>query len=333
MEHIAIDLGGRESQICVRAVDGSILDERKWMTRELERYLARRPLSRVVLETCAEAFRVGDTAIALGHEVRVVPASLVRSLGVGSRGTKTDRRDAQILSDVSTKIDLPSVHIPSLPSRDLRARCTAREALTGARTQLINSVRGWARTVALAIRSGDADTFARRARAAGTLPPYIEALVSSIEQLTVQLKQADQELASEAEKHPVCVRMMTVPGVGPVTAVRVFAAIDDPSRFTSAHKLEAYFGLTPGEDSSSQRIRRTSITKAGSPAVRRALGQAAWCARRCAKNHPMVLWANEVEKRRGKKIAMVALSRKLVGILFAIWRDGSVYNPLHASQA
>ena len=81
--------------------------------RTLETFFRRQLHSRVVLETCAEAFHVADLALSHAHEVRVVPATLVRSLGVGARGIKTDRRDAQVLSEVSCRIDLPSVHVPS----------------------------------------------------------------------------------------------------------------------------------------------------------------------------------------------------------------------------
>jgi len=67
MEHVAIDLGGRKSQICVRGSDGSVVEERRWDTVDLSEYLAKRPKSRVIVETCAEAFRVADAALALGH--------------------------------------------------------------------------------------------------------------------------------------------------------------------------------------------------------------------------------------------------------------------------
>src|SRR5215470_11246814 len=123
MEHLAIDLGGRESQICVRNSEGQILDERRWPTAALGRYLATRPISRVIVETCSGAFAVADAALALGHEVRVVPTTLVRSLGVGARRLKTDRRDARALSEVSCRIDVPSVHVPSLQARQRKTLC------------------------------------------------------------------------------------------------------------------------------------------------------------------------------------------------------------------
>jgi transposase len=142
MDHVAIDLGAKKSQICVRAADGQILEEKRWPTGDLETYLAGRPTSRVIVETCAEAFCVADAARKLGHETRVVPATLVKTLGVGARRLKTDRRDAQALSEVSCRIDLPSVHIPKTESRDRKTMCGMREALVGARTKIINTVRG-----------------------------------------------------------------------------------------------------------------------------------------------------------------------------------------------
>lgn len=330
MEHVAIDLGGRESQVCVRSADGKILEQKRWPTRELGEYLRTRPLSRVIVETCSEAFSVADAAVRAGHETRVVPATLVRTLGVGARRTKTDRRDAQILSEVSTRIDLPSVHLPSMDSRERKTMCGMRESLVRARTKLINTVRGWMRGQAIRIRSGEPESLPERLRkAVEERPTYVERQLKMIDALTEQIDEADKELKKLAKRDSTCARLMTVPGVGPVTAVRFMAALDKVERFESAHKVEAYLGLTPGEDSSSDRQRRTSITKAGSTATRWALVQAAWAARRAKGLHPMVEWSREVEKRRGKRVAVLALARKIAGVLYAIWRDGTFYERSH----
>jgi transposase len=92
-------------------------------------------------------------------------------------------------------------------------------------------------------------------------------------------------------------------------------------------------GLTPGENSSSDRKQRTGITKAGPAPVRATLVQAAWNLRRTRPLHPTCQWATKIEQRRGKFIATVALARKLAGILFAIWRDGSVYDANRAEHS
>lgn len=327
MEHVAIDLGSSQSQVCVRSADGDVVQEKRCRTSELVMYMGQRPPSRVVLETCAEAFHFADALQAQGHQVRVVPATLVRSLGVGARGIKTDRRDAQVLSEVSTRIDLRGVHVPSHPSRQRKAQSTAREALVSARTQLINSTRGWMRTQAVRVRTGATESFPRRVREAlkNEVPEHVQWLLASIEALNTQILQAERTLRELAESDPACRQLMTVPGVGPMTSVRFLACIDRVDRFPDAHALQSYLGLVPGEDSSGDRQRRTSITKAGSAPVRRVLVQAALTAKRSAPSEPMVQWALEIEKRRGKHIATVALARKMAGVLFAMLRDGTVY--------
>jgi transposase len=332
MDHVAIDLGGRESQICVRSSDGRILEEKRQPTSRIAKYLKGRPQSRVILETSAEAFKIADAARELGHEVRVVAATLVPSLGVGARGVKTDRRDAQLLSEVSTRIDLPSVHIPSEVSRTWKATCTAREALVSSRSQLVNSVRGWMRTALLRPRGGDMATFSVRVRDATlkeslALPDFIEHLLTTIELLNERIALADAELCRLSDQHPVCQLLMTIPGIGAVTSVRFVAALDQIERFPNAHAVQCYLGLVPGERSSATKKRRTGITKAGPPRVRWALAQAAWNFRRFSKNDSLVAWVLEVEKRRGKMIAMTALARRLAGIMYAMWRDGSRYEP------
>jgi transposase len=337
MQHVAIDLGGRESQVCIRAAEGKILLERKLPTRSLEAFLKRQPHSRVVLETCAEAFRVADVALTCSHEVRVVPATLVRSLGVGARRIKTDRRDAQVLSEVSCRIDLPSVHVPTDLARERRTMCGMREELVSTRTALINCVRGWLRTQLLKIRSGEMTTFPSRVRTAALkhpngLPAHAERVLVAIEAINAQISLADKELARLVERDPTCQRLMSIPGVGPVTSMRFVAAIDDISRFPNAHAVQGYLGLTPGENSSSERKQRTGITKAGPAPVRRALVQAAWNLRRYRPLDPISQWALQIEQRRGKFVATVAVARKLAGVLYALWRDGSRYEPNHAKR-
>lgn len=336
MEHVAIDLGAKKSQICVRSGDGQIVDERRWETWDLRRYLAERPSSRVVLETCAEAFRVADAAKELGHEVRVVPATLVRTLGVGARRTKTDQRDARALSEVSCRVDLPSVHIPRAESRERKTICGMRDALVGARTKVINTVRGWLRGQGRRLGRGSRATFSDRVRVAcgAELPEYVERQLRVVEMLTTEIVAADKAVAAHAENDEICRRLMSVPGVGPLTAVRFVSAIDDAGRFETAHHVESYLGLVPGESSSSERQQRLSITKAGPAAPRWVLVQAAWALRRCRKPEaiPLQLWAYRLEQRRGKRIATIALARKLTGILYAIWRDGTVYDGSRGAQ-
>lgn len=143
MDHIGIDLGSRESQVCVRTAAGEMVEERRCRTTELGPWLMARVPARIILETCTEAFRLAGIAQRHGHDVRVVAATLVRSLGVGQRGLKNDVRDARILSEASCRIDLPSVHIPTVVSQEVKSICVSREALVRMRTQLVNRVRSY----------------------------------------------------------------------------------------------------------------------------------------------------------------------------------------------
>jgi transposase len=272
------------------------MKEARVTTKSLPKLLEAMEPSRVILETSAEAFLIADVALAHGHQVRVVPATLVKQLGVGARGIKTDRRDAQTLSEMSCRIDLPSVHIPSSLARELKSVCGSREILVKSRTMVINNVRGWTRTQLIRIRTGSTPTFQQRVREYAEanqrqLPEHIERQLALLDALKLQVKAADQQLLKLADEHPVCRKLMTTPGVGPVTAVRFVAALDDVTRFRDGHAVASYLGLTPGENSSSDRRQHTGITKAGAMEVRRALIQAAWAAFRKSPKEPMVVWA------------------------------------------
>jgi transposase len=328
MDHCAIDLGGKKSQVCVRGPDGNVLLEGRYETLSLPEFLQELPRSRVILETAAEAFRIADAAKAAGHEVRVVPATLVRTLGVGARKTKTDRRDALALSEVSCRVDLPSVHIPSARSREWKSICGMHDTLISSRTRLINNLRGWLRGQGLRLRRGAAETFARRMSEIGSLPDYVAAQIRLLATVTEHIQASERRIEGLAKSDETCGLLMTVPGIGPSTAARFVAAIDEVTRFESAHKVEAYLGLAPGENSSSERQQRLGITKAGPATVRWVLVQAAWSLRtRCRSlaGRPLQQWAAEIAKRRGERIATIALARKLAGILYALWRDGTTY--------
>lgn len=337
MQHVAIDLGSKESQVCVRSADGTILAENKHPTRKLEELIRSWPASRVILETSSEAFRIADYVRAAGHEVRVVKSTLSKQLGVGERGIKNDLRDARKLSEVSCCIDLPTVHVPSENARAWRSEIRSRETLIETRTKLICHVRGWLRTQLWTLRRGVTQTLPARVRDKATqqgtvVPAHIEEILVTLEVMNRLAMASQKRISTLAKDSELCRRLMTTPGVGPITAISFAAAIDEITRFRRAHRLASYLGLTPGEDSSSQRERRTGITKAGPASVRRNLIQAAWVAFRRRPNDPMVRWATRVAERRGKFIAVVALARKMASVMFAMWRDSTNYSPLRMAS-
>ena len=127
--------------------------------------------------------------------------------------------------------------------------------------------------------------------------------------------------------------MTTAPGVGPLIATAFVATLDEAGRFGGAHQVESYLGLVPSEHSSADRHRRGHITKAGNPRMRWLLVQAAWAALRSrrAEGAGLRAWAEHLAKRRGRRIATVALARRLAGILFAMWRDQTPFEARHAA--
>lgn len=330
MQHVAIDLGSRESQVCIRTADGTIVEEKKHPTRSLGDWMKQWPMSRVILETSSEAFRVADAALAANHEVRVVRSTLARQLGIGERGIKNDIRDARTLSLLSCRTDVESVHIPTEETRRLRSTIRSRELLLQTRTQLINHVKGWMRTQLWRLRRGSPSTLPDRVRGKAAeqqvpIPLHIERVLVTLEALNLQVKEADRELSSLAKANPACRLLMTIPGIGPVTSTTYVAAIGDISRFEHSFRVQSYLGLTPGERSSADRERRTGITKAGPSSVRRTLIQAAWSVWRTRPNEPMVVWARTIADRRGRPVAIVALARKLAGIMYAVWKHQTAY--------
>ena len=219
--------------------------------------------------------------------------------------------------------------VRALQSRQVKSICGMRDALVSSRTQLINNLRGWLRGQGNRIRSGWSASFTQRAREIDKLPDYVESQLVAIDALSTEIAKADRHIQACAEANPVCIRLMTVPGVGPQIALRFVATADEIGRFRDAHRLESYFGLVPGEKSSSDMQQRLSITKWAPPRCAGCWSRAAWSVRvRCGSEHarPLQCWALEIEKRRGKRIATVALARKLAGILFSIWRDGTTYD-------
>lgn len=155
-----------------------------------------------------------------------------------------------------------------------------------------------------------------------------------LEGLNEQIERADDELAKLVKADPVVKRLTSVPGVGPVTATCFVATLDDVSRFPDAKQARAYLGLVPTEYSSGERQQRGSINKAGPNRARYLLVEAALSIlrRRSPQTAALHDWATKIKERRGMKIAIVALARKLAGILYAMWREGTDFGTSSASN-
>ena len=333
MDHVGIDLHKVESQIRVLPDRGDPVDVRTRTTRAgLQRALAPYPGAQVLLEASTESEWVAHWLEDLGHAVVVADPNYAPMYAHRSRRIKTDRRDAHALAEACRKGTYRPAHRLSAAQRQVRHLLTVRETLVRARTRAITVVRSLYRQHGLGIRSGLAESFTRRlaeALAPTWLQETVAPLLETIDQLTLRIRAQDRALEHRARAHPLVTRLCTVPGVGPVTALGFVAALDDVDRFDNAHRVESYLGLVPGERSSGEVQRRGRISKTGSSRARWLLVETAWRIQHYRRDELLALqrWTQAIHRRRGRKIATVALARRLAGILYALWRDGSTYDP------
>jgi transposase len=159
--------------------------------------------------------------------------------------------------------------------------------------------------------------------------------VALLAPINIEIDAADARLIAYGKENVVVRRLRSMPGIGPVTALAFVAALDDVTRFQSAHQVQAYLGLVPSEYSSGDRQLRGRITKRSDARMRWLLVEAAWRMLRSPNPDlaPLKSWAEQIAARRGKRIAVVALARRLAGILYAMWRDGTAYRSRPAERA
>jgi len=154
-------------------------------------------------------------------------------------------------------------------------------------------------------------------------------LRSLIEVLDDELVCADERFETMVAADPVATRLTTLPGIGPITASAFVAALDTASRFERAGQVTSYVGLVPREYSSGEKQHRGRVVRSAHPYVQSLLVQAAWRVWRASnpRTEAFRTWAQAIARRRGKKIAIVALARRLARTLFAMWRDEAEYQP------
>jgi transposase len=333
MDHIGIDVHKRESQICILAEGGELIEQR--IRTERERFaavLGPRPRARILLEASTDSEWVARCLEGLGHEVVVADPNFAPMYATRTRKIKTDRRDARALMDANVLGAYRPAHRLSDAQRHVRGRLGVREALVRTRTRSISLIRALLRQQGYRVPSGSAQGFIDRVEALslpGQLRSVIAPLLAVMLAVNRQLAYSDEMIEHLAAHDSRVARLRTVPGIGPITAAAFLATIDEVQRFHHAHALEAYLGLVPREHSSGDTQRRGPITKAGPGRARWLLIQAAHSLlrRRPAEAAVLHTWARRIAARRGKQIAVVALARRLAGILYALLRDGTTYAP------
>ncbi len=340
MEYVGIDVHKQSSHICLLTEEGEVIEERiRTDPSRFAAILGARSRGRIVIEASTESEWVARCLEALGHEVVVADPNYAPMYATRQRRVKTNRRDARMLAEAARLGAYRPAHRVSDAQRHIRAQLAVRDALVRTRVRYLGVIRALLRHEGVRVGSGSAAGFRARLQARD-LPERLQAgigpLVSVLAPVNEQIAVADARIAQIVEHDAVVTRLCTAPGVGAVTAVAFVATLDDVARFRGAHQVEAYLGLVPQELSSGERRHRGPITKTGNGRARWLLVEAAWTILR--STHPSTAalraWAERIAERRGKRVAVVALARKLAGILYAMWRDGTEYQPhwLHGAE-
>jgi transposase len=328
--YAGLDVSDKTTHVCV--VDGAgglvwrgeCATDPEVLAKTLRRHAP--GLVRVVLET-------GPLSTFLYHGLieRSVPVVCIcarHAKGVLSvRSNKSDVHDAEGLAQLARTGWFKAVHIKAEATHLDRAQLKIREQLIEAHRAMANQLRGLLKLFGL--RLGKVTTPNKRAERLRALfaqkpeiEPILQPLIESLAGLEVQIKRSSKQLAAKAEADPVAARLMTVPSVGPITALTYRSSIEDPGRFDRGRDAGAFAGLVPRRNQSGERDYKGRISKAGDPMLRSALYEAAnnllsRVKRPCA----LQAWGKRIAETRGPKRARVAVARKLAILLHRLWQS------------
>jgi transposase len=335
---VGLDLGDRSSCYCVLDETGGIVLEQKGATtpKALQAAFGAMPRSRIALETGMHSPWVSRLLAELGHEVIVAHARNVRLIGESRK--KDDRLDAQTLARLA-RIDpqllSPVKHRSAQAQADLTV-IRARAGLVRARTALVNTARGLAKSYGERLRGCNVRNMSPE-KAEGLSPELrsaLEPLLAGIESLSERICECNERIENLArEKYPQVARLKQIKGVGTLIALTYMLTLEDPQRFRKSRDVGCYLGLQPGRRNSGQSEPQMHISKEGDPYLRTLLVQGA--------QHILGPFGVDCDLRRwglklaerggksGKKRAIIAVARKLAVLLHRLWVSGEVYEPLH----
>ena len=244
---------------------------------------------------------------------------------------KTDRRDAEGIAHLLHLGWFRPVHCKSVSAQKTRAVLSARKAIQQNMIALEMSLRGLLRNFGLKVGAISRGKFEARIRELANGNPMLETATGPMLRARGSLRQElavlEKQVRQLAQDDSVCCRLMTMPGIGAVVAMTFRAAVDDLARFRSSKRVGPWLGLTPSRNQSGERDVTGGITKAGDVNLRRALCQAATVMMNRGRSTWLRTWGAQLAQRRGRKVAMIALARRIAVILHRIWVDSTTFQP------
>lgn len=329
--HAGLDVGHVTTAICVITQDGDILLEAVADTtpQSISSHLKpfRKHLLNVGQEPGTKSAWLHRELVRLKYPMRSMDPYHAHSL-LGTRLNKTDRNDAQGLALLLAKDLYRPAHVKSEEAVRLSAMLSLRDIVVRKANDLDLAIEMMKR------RLGPQPLQKSRRRAMAmsdtqaALTMALQKIVESAAEMRATYSEIDKLVARLAKEDALCQRLMTVPGVGPITALNFVATIDDPYRFKSSRTVAAYLGLTPRVFQSGVSSRSGGISHRGSHSTRKALfmaGRALLTRSRC--DCALRRWGLRLAKAKGNKTAYVACARKIAVLLHHLWISGQEFDP------
>ena len=338
---IGIDLGKNTFHLIGMTERGKIVLRLKLSRGQLERRLANLPPCLIGLEACAGAHHVARQLAALGHEVRLIPAQYVKPF---LKGHKNDYRDAEAIAEAVQRPTMRLDPLKSAEQLDLQALHRVRRRLVGQRTAVINQIRGFLLEHGITVRQGPAGLrqalpiiLAQRSDALSPrMVQLIEELSDDWRQLDARIEAVTARIDDVARQDESCRRLIGVPGVGPLVASAMVAAIGNGAAFTRGRDFAAWLGLVPKQISTGDRTILGGLSKRGNAYLRSLFVQGAravllrpgsWA------KHGLGRWLTAAAARLHRNVLTAALANKLARIAWGVLHGTRGYEPDVQAQA
>ncbi|WP_428374762.1 IS110 family transposase [Lichenicoccus sp.] len=344
---IGLDIAKRVFQAHGVDASGQAVLRRKLQRAEVLAFFKSLKPCLVGIEACGTAHYWAREIKALGHEVRLMPASYVKPPSYVKpyvkRG-KTDAADAEAICEAVTRPTMRFVPVKSAEQQAVLMLHRTRELLVRQRTMLVNALRGHMAELGVIAPQGIsrvADLVAvlmgENTASVPTLARHaLRGLAAELEAVGIRVKEIEAAILAWHKDNEVSRRLATIPGVGPITASAIVATVTDPTQFHSARQFAAWIGLVPKQNSSGGKQRQGGISKQGDRTLRRllVLGATAVIRHARTKSTPEVAWLKGVLERRPARLASVAQANKTARIVWALLaRGGSYCTPAAATPA
>jgi len=334
IDKVGIDLGKSVFHLAGLSVTGETVVRKKFSRLQLLRFMANLRVRVIGMEACGGAHFLGRALREQGHDVRLMPAQYVKPY---VKTNKNDYIDAEAIAEAVDRPRMRYVPIKSEEQLDMQSLHRVRERWVKGRTALVNQIRGLLLERGITIRKG-------RRHAEAALPMLIEdaennlsgplrllltQLMSELRRLECQITEIDATISSGADEQEACKRLMTIPGIGPLTATAIVSAIGNGAEFPKARSFSAWLGLVPGEYSTGGKQKLLGISKRGNGYLRKLLvhGARAILQRRQKQSSGLGAWLEQLVARAHPNIATIALANKMARMAWALLIRGETYRP------